>query len=194
MIGVSGFRAEGSVREMCQRSCKSCVSGSVDSPVHTAGGSASWHWLRSVFKPGLEPSVPICYGGEQQPRLHGLPRFLELHHLTQSCHAHNTLHHVSPHHHTLVKWKYPCLRRHNGSVCTISVPWQIWDNPHGAQPLHQLGSGDVLGGRRQTGTGVQYHTERGARTSGIPVKWQNGDFNSEPSTLQTVLHSWGDLW
>lgn len=105
VIGVSGFRAGGCVHEMCQRSSKLCVSGSVDSPVHTAGGPASWHWLQRVFKLGLEPSVPFCYGGERQPRLHGLPRFLELPHLTQSCHAHNTLHHVSAQHHTLLKWK-----------------------------------------------------------------------------------------
>lgn len=194
VIGVSGFRAEGCGHEMCQHRCETCVSGSLDSPVRTAGGSASWHWLRPVFKLGLEPSVPFCCSGEQQPRLHGLLRFLELHHPAQSCHAHNTLHHVSPQHHTLLKWQYPSLRRLTGSVCAVSVPLQIWDNPHGAQLLHQLGSGDLLWGGRQTGTGAEYRTERGARTSGIPVKWQNGDFDSEPSTLQTVLHSWGDLW
>lgn len=105
VIGVSGFRAEGCARGLYQRSCKTCLSGSVDSSVHTAGGSASQHWLRRVFKLGLAPSLPICYGGARQPRLHGLPRFLELHHLIQSCHAHNTLHHVSPHNHTLLKWK-----------------------------------------------------------------------------------------
>lgn len=94
---------------MCPRSSKTRVSGSADSPVHSAGGSASWHWLQRVFQLGLEPSVPFCYGGEGQPRLHGLPRFLELRHLTQSRHAHNTLYHVSPQYHAPLKRKYPSL-------------------------------------------------------------------------------------
>lgn len=125
VIGVSGFRAEGCAREMCQCCCETCVSGSVDSPVRTTGGSTSGHWLRRVFKLGLEPSLPFRDSGGRQPRLHGLPRFLELHHLTQSCHAHNTLHHVSPQRHTLLKGKCPSLRCLTASLRTISVPRQL---------------------------------------------------------------------
>lgn len=106
--------------EFTPRVALKSVSGSVDNPVHSAGGSAPWCRLWRVFKLGHEPSVPFCHGGERQPRLHGLPPFLELHNLTQSCHAHNALHHVSPQRRTPPKGKCPSVWR-----LTVSVRLQI---------------------------------------------------------------------
>lgn len=94
VIGVSVCRVAGPGRT--SRAVLTSVSGSIDSPVHSAGGPAPWRRLRRVFKLGHEPSVPFRHGGERQPRLHGLSPLLELHHLAKSRHAYNTLHHVSP--------------------------------------------------------------------------------------------------